>query len=60
VLIEQAYAGETLTYTVRLADGSLLRASHTLRDGYAPARLAVGATLTVSWQPEACIVLPPE
>jgi ABC-type Fe3+/spermidine/putrescine transport system ATPase subunit len=56
---DRAYAGETLTHSVRLADGSLLRATQSLGDGLGGELLAIGARVTLSWQPEACIVLPP-
>lgn len=59
VLVEQAYAGETLTHAVRLADGTLIRASQALADGFGAARLAVGSAVTLAWQPEAGIELPP-
>jgi spermidine/putrescine ABC transporter ATP-binding subunit len=58
VLVERAYAGEALIHTVRLADGTLLRVSEALRDGLSAAATPIGAAVTVSWQPEACIVLP--
>ncbi len=58
VVIERAYAGEALTHTVRLADGSLMRATQSLRDGLGAAQIDVGERVTLSWQPEACIVLP--
>jgi spermidine/putrescine ABC transporter ATP-binding subunit len=59
VVADRAYAGETLTHSVRLADGSLMRATQALRDGLGGELLAIGARVTLSWQPEACIVLPP-
>jgi ABC-type Fe3+/spermidine/putrescine transport system ATPase subunit len=58
VLIERAYAGETLTHTVRLSDGTLLRVSTALRDGLGAGEKPIGAAVTVGWQPEACILLP--
>ena len=58
VLVERAYAGEALIHTVRLADGTLMRVSETLRDGLSAAGTPIGAAVTVSWQPEACILLP--
>ena len=58
VVTECAYAGEALTHTVRLADGSLMRATQSLRDGLGAAQIDVGERVTLSWQPEACIVLP--
>jgi hypothetical protein len=44
---------------VRLADGSLVRAMESLRDGRREIRASVGDTVTLSWQPDACILLPP-
>jgi putrescine transport system ATP-binding protein len=58
VLIERAYAGETLTHTVRLADGTLLRVSEALRDGLHAVEKPIGAAVTVGWQKAACILLP--
>jgi ABC-type Fe3+/spermidine/putrescine transport system ATPase subunit len=57
-LVERAYAGEALVHTVRLVDGTLVRVSEALRDGLAAAATPIGAAVTVSWQPEACILLP--
>jgi len=59
VLAGSVYAGDTLTHTVRLPDGSVLRVAETLHAGLPAARPAVGAAVTVSWSPDACIVLPP-
>jgi ABC-type Fe3+/spermidine/putrescine transport system ATPase subunit len=58
VLAERAYAGESLIHTVRLADGSLLRVSESLRNGLFAAERPIGSRVTVGWQPEACILLP--
>ena len=58
VLVERAYAGEALTHTVRLGDGTLLRVNEALRDGLAAAATPIGAAVCVSWQPDACILLP--
>jgi spermidine/putrescine ABC transporter ATP-binding subunit len=58
-VVDRAYAGDSLTHTVRLADGSLMRATRSLRDGFAAAEAAVGDRVTLSWQPDACILLPP-
>ena len=57
VVVERAYAGETLIHTVRLADGTLLRVSAALRDGLSAGEKAIGAAVTVGWQPDACILL---
>jgi spermidine/putrescine ABC transporter ATP-binding subunit len=53
-----AYAGDALLHTVRLADGTELRVSAPLADGLAAARLPPEAAVTLSWPPEACILLP--
>ena len=58
VLMGSVYAGETLTHTVRLANGSALRVSQSLHDGLI-ASPSVGTDITVSWPPEAGILLPP-
>jgi putrescine transport system ATP-binding protein len=58
VLVERAYAGEALNHTVRLADGTLMRVSEALRDGLSAAATPIGASVMLSWQPEACILLP--
>jgi ABC-type Fe3+/spermidine/putrescine transport system ATPase subunit len=54
---ERAYAGETLTHTLRMADGTIMRASQSLHNGLAAGALDIGETVTVSWQPDACILL---
>jgi putrescine transport system ATP-binding protein len=59
VVVDRAYAGESLTHTVRLADGSVMRATRSLRDGLGEAEAAIGDSVTLSWQPDACILLPP-
>jgi len=58
VVVERAYAGETLIHAVRLDDGTLIRVSETLRDGLHAGERPIGAAVTVSWQKEACILLP--
>jgi spermidine/putrescine ABC transporter ATP-binding subunit len=58
VIVDRAYAGEALTHTVRLTDGSLMRATQSLRDGLSAAQVDIGTRVTLSWQPDACIVLP--
>lgn len=58
IVVDRAYAGETLTHTIRLDDGSLLRVSQVLRDGLRAGERPTGATVTVGWQPDACILLP--
>jgi spermidine/putrescine ABC transporter ATP-binding subunit len=57
VVVEHAYTGEALTHSVRLADGSVLRVSQALQDGLAARPPAVGESVTLSWQPDACILL---
>jgi putrescine transport system ATP-binding protein len=57
VVIECAYSGESLTHTVRLADGSVMRATSSLRDGLGAQQLGIGERVTLSWRPDACIVL---
>jgi spermidine/putrescine ABC transporter ATP-binding subunit len=58
VVVERAYAGETLIHAVRLDDGTLIRVSEALRDGLRAGEKAIGAVVTVSWRPDACILLP--
>ena len=58
VVIEHAYAGETLVHTVRLDDGTLLRITEALRDGLRAGEKPIGAAVSVGWQPDACILLP--
>jgi ABC-type Fe3+/spermidine/putrescine transport system ATPase subunit len=58
VVVDRAYAGESLTHTVRLADGSLMRATRSLRDGFGAAEADIGDDVTLSWRPDACILLP--
>ncbi len=57
VVAERAYAGETLMHTLRLDDGTMLRASQSLHDGLAAGALNAGEPVSVSWQPDACILL---
>ena len=57
VVAERAYAGETLTHTLRLADGTMVRATQALREGLAAGVLGIGERVTLSWQPDACILL---
>ena len=59
VLAGSVYAGDTLTHSVRLADGSVLRVAEPLHAGLPAERPSIGAAVTVSWSPDACIVLPP-
>jgi spermidine/putrescine ABC transporter ATP-binding subunit len=53
-----AYAGDALLHTVRLADGTTMRVTAPLGDGLAAARLPPDTAVTLSWPPEACILLP--
>ena len=57
-IVASDYAGDMLLHTVRLPDGTDLRASTHLADGIAIARLAPGAPVTLTWSPDACILLP--
>ena len=59
VLEDQVHVGERLLLTVRLAGGGAVRASRPLSDGFAAARLATGSRVTLSWWPDACMVLAP-
>ena len=56
-IAERSYAGETLTHTVRLANGTMLRVTTALHDGLAAVAFQSGQMATVSWRPEAGIVL---
>ena len=58
VVIGCVYAGDALTVTVRLADGSVLRVKRALADGLDSGRLEPGSPVRVGWQPGACILLP--
>jgi len=57
MVVERAYAGETLIHAVRLDDGTLVRISETLRDGLRAGEKPIGAAVTVGWLPDACILL---
>ena len=58
IVVQRSYAGETLTHVVRLADDSVLRATTVLRHGLHAETADIGDAVTLSWQPDACIVLP--
>jgi ABC-type Fe3+/spermidine/putrescine transport system ATPase subunit len=58
VVTECAYAGDALSVSVRLTDGSLMRVKRPLSDGLQAAALAPGSSVRVGWQPEACMLLP--
>jgi len=53
-----AYAGDALAVSVRLADGSVLRVKRSLADGLGAALVEPGVAVRVGWQPEACMLLP--
>ena len=57
VVTERSYAGETLTHSVRLSNDTVLRVTQALHDGLGAVQSVIGDTVTLSWQPEACIVL---
>jgi spermidine/putrescine ABC transporter ATP-binding subunit len=57
VVTERSYAGETLTHSVRLRNDTMLRVTRALHDGLTAVQPAIGETVTLSWQPDACIVL---
>lgn len=58
VVTERIYAGDAIAVSVRLVDGSVLRVKQSLVDGIEAASIAPGATVTVGWHPEACMLLP--
>jgi len=58
MLTGSVYAGETMTHTVRLSDGTDIRIAQSLHNGLIASPMP-GAAVVVSWSPEACIVLPP-
>jgi spermidine/putrescine ABC transporter ATP-binding subunit len=57
VVAQTFYAGETLTLVVRLDDGCTLRHVTALHGGMAAETAKVGDVVTLSWPPDACIVL---
>jgi putrescine transport system ATP-binding protein len=57
VVTERSYAGETLTHSVRLPNDMVLRVTQAVHDGLGAVQAAIGDTVTLSWQPDACIVL---
>ena len=59
VVTDSSYAGDALAVSVRLADGTILRVKRALTDGLAAATILPNMTVRVSWQPEACMLLPP-
>ncbi|HEX4171560.1 MAG TPA: ABC transporter ATP-binding protein [Acetobacteraceae bacterium] len=57
VVVQRSYSGESLTHLVRLPDGTMMRATTALRQGLDAERVEVGGPVTLSWHPDACIVL---
>lgn len=57
-LTGSAYAGETLSHTVALANGAEIKVVRTLHEGLTSC-LPVGSPVVVSWPAEAGILLPP-
>ncbi|MBV9655710.1 MAG: ABC transporter ATP-binding protein [Acetobacteraceae bacterium] len=58
-LASSAYAGDTLRHTVQLANGASLRVAEPLASGIRGHHLREGTAVTVSWERDACILLPP-
>jgi len=58
VVTDSTYAGDSLSVSVRLADGTILRVKRPLADGLSSASIAPGSAVRVGWQPEACMLLP--
>ena len=57
IVSDRAYWGETMLHTIRLPGGTPLRVSEPLRDGVGAETAGIGDRVTVSWRPEACILL---
>ncbi len=57
-VMESAYRGGTMDHHVRLSGGLTLLVSQPLADGMHAALLAPGSEVSVSWPPEACVLLP--
>ncbi len=57
VLQASMYGGETLTHSVLLANGAVVRVTQALHDGLTALR-PIGSAATVSWAPEAGVLLP--
>ncbi len=57
VVVGRSYAGESMEWTVRLADGSLVRSIQSLDDGLIAATIQPEAAVTLSWHPDASILL---
>ena len=58
LVTDSSYAGDVLSVSVRLADGTILRVKRPLADGLGSASIAPGSAVRVGWQPEACMLLP--
>ena len=56
IVDRSTYRGGAVDHAVRLASGAVLLVSQALTDGAAMA-LAPGSAVTVSWPPEACVIL---
>ena len=56
VVVQRSYAGETLTHVVRLPMAACC-APAALRQGLNAVQVEIGDAVTLSWQPDACIVL---
>jgi spermidine/putrescine ABC transporter ATP-binding subunit len=54
---EVAYRGDVLEFGLRLAEGTVLRVLHPLSDGMGSGLPTPGMAATVSWPPEACVLL---
>jgi spermidine/putrescine ABC transporter ATP-binding subunit len=56
-VVGRSYAGESMEWTVRLADGSIVRSVQSLASGLTAASIPPDARVTLSWQPDASILL---
>ncbi len=54
---ESAYFGDSADYAVRLASGAALQVTQPLAAGIGPGLLPPGTPVTVSWAPDACVLL---
>jgi putrescine transport system ATP-binding protein len=59
IVSELAYGGGTLSCSVRLESGIALRIEQPLINGLASCKVTPGENVTVSWEPDASILLPP-
>ena len=55
---DSAYFGDSADYGVRLASGATLQITQPLGAGIGPGLLPPGSPVTISWPPEACVLLP--